>query len=56
MMSVEQRWGGLGPDMAITYSAKSDNESTERWKSDRMKRFSHLVFQAFFEDNYTISR
>lgn len=23
-MSAERRWGGLDPDMAITYSAKSD--------------------------------
>lgn len=55
-MSAERRWGGLDPDMAITYSAKSDNESMGKWKLDRTKRLSHPVFGAFFRDNYKISR
>lgn len=53
MMSAEQRWGRLDPDTAITYTAKSDNESMGRWKLDRKKRFPHPVFGAFFR---TITR
>lgn len=48
MMSAECRWGGLDPDMAITYTAKSDNGSMARWKSDRKKGFPHPVFGALF--------
>lgn len=39
MMSAERRWGGLDPDMTISYTAKSDSESKGRWKLDRKKRF-----------------
>lgn len=37
MMSAEQRWGGLDPDMTISYTARSDSESKGRWKVDRKK-------------------
>lgn len=57
MMSAEQRWGGLDPDMTISYTARSDSESKGRWKVDRKKRFKlppPFPQYLFLQDNYKV--
>lgn len=48
MMPAEWRWGGLHPDMAITYSAKSDNESKESGSLTERRGSLALYLGLFF--------